>query len=85
LGFSTPRLLGAFGGSGFSQEKCGQYLAERIASIWASTNHITIPNPLWKGVDEKWNEHKKNPNVAKALKITLRKKVTKHGGKKTRD
>jgi hypothetical protein len=64
---------GAFGGSGFSQQRCGQYLAERIASIWASNDHVTLPNPAWKRVDDSWYEHKKNAAVAKALKIKLSK------------
>jgi hypothetical protein len=75
---------GVFGGSGFSQEKCGQYLAERIASIWASSNNVTIPAQPWKGVDEKWNEHKKNTTIAKALKIKLGKVKAPKKGKPRR-
>jgi hypothetical protein len=62
---------GVYAGSGFPQELCGQYLAERIASIWSSKNHITIPDQPWKRVDDKWYDHKKNAGVAKALNITL--------------
>jgi hypothetical protein len=62
---------GAFGGSGFPQQTCGQYLGERIASIWSSANHITIPNPAWTIVDESWYDHKKNNAVASAMNIKL--------------
>jgi hypothetical protein len=47
---------GSFGGYGFPQETCGQYLAERIASIWS--NNDTIPDPPWVPVDDKWIEGK---------------------------
>jgi hypothetical protein len=43
---------GSFGGYGFPQETCGQYLAERIASIWS--NNDNIPDPSWVPVDDKW-------------------------------
>ena len=39
----------SFGGCGFPQETCGQYLAERIAQIW--TNYA-IPDPPFELVDE---------------------------------
>jgi hypothetical protein len=42
----------SYGGYGFPQGTCGQYLAERIASIWA--NNGAIPNPPWVPVDESW-------------------------------
>jgi hypothetical protein len=42
----------SFGGYGFPQQTCGQYLAERIASIWA--NNGAIPNPQWVSIDEDW-------------------------------
>jgi hypothetical protein len=76
---------GPFGGSGFPQQTCGQYLAERIASIWSSANHITIPNPPWTKVDENWYVHKKNAKVAKTLKINLgKRKVSKRTRPKKR-
>jgi hypothetical protein len=41
---------GAFGGYGFAQELCGQYLAERVAQIW--TNKAVPNDPSFTQVDE---------------------------------
>jgi len=43
---------GAFGCYGFAQELCGQYLAERVASIWSNSGNI--PNPRFVVIDQKW-------------------------------
>ena len=49
--WSTPDFpQSAFGGYGFKQELCGQFLAERVASIW-SNQDFGLPDPI---PDPKW-------------------------------
>jgi hypothetical protein len=49
--WSTPDFpKGSFGGYGYEQELCGQFLAERVASIWKNQSDGAsdpIPDPKW--------------------------------------
>jgi hypothetical protein len=41
------------GGYGYPQRVCGQYMAQRVASIWSSTSGIDIPDEPFLTVDPK--------------------------------
>ena len=62
---------GAFGGYGFSQETCGQYMAERVAQIWTSNGNI--PDPPFVRVHDKWVDGPKYRPAAKPLKAKRKK------------
>jgi ABC-type uncharacterized transport system substrate-binding protein len=66
--------VGAYGGYGVAQETCGHFMAERVASIWSSSDGATIPDPPFVEIPEQWNKSRINKSVAKALKIKLKKK-----------
>jgi hypothetical protein len=42
------------GGYGYPQEVCGQYMAQRIASVWSSSSGIAIPAEPFLTVDPKF-------------------------------
>jgi hypothetical protein len=51
--WSTPDWPpGAFGGYGYRQLLCGQFMAERVASIWSNNNRI--PDPPFVTIDPGW-------------------------------
>src|SRR6266481_4303001 len=66
---------GAFGGYGYPQEVCGQYMAERVASIWSNKNQI--PDPPFVTVDPDWIKVTPKPTRKKAGQRSLK-------GKKSR-
>jgi hypothetical protein len=50
---TTDWPTGSKGGFGFAQAKCGQYMAQRVASIWSSTSGDDIPEEPFLTVDPK--------------------------------
>lgn len=62
---STPPS--AFGGYGAPQERCGELLAERVASVWDGT----MPARLWVHVDSSDFVWRASEAVARALGVTL--------------
>jgi hypothetical protein len=52
--WSTPDFpAGSFGGYGFKQELCGQFMGERVANIWTSQDSgdpSVMPDPKWVSI-----------------------------------
>src|SRR5262249_45162432 len=68
----TSSGITKFGGYGVAQEKCGRFMAERVASIW-TPNHPPIPDPPFVEIEEKHNDVAVSAFVAKGLNIPLKK------------
>jgi hypothetical protein len=56
--WTTPDYpAGSFGGYGFAQQLCGQFLAERVASIWTAQDAGApdpMPDPDWVMIDPQY-------------------------------
>jgi hypothetical protein len=68
----------AFGGYGYPQNRCGRYMAERIASIWASSLK-QVPDPAFLTIDPSEIAPK---SVARRVRRSGRKKPARASSKK---
>jgi hypothetical protein len=82
----------SFGGYGYPQVICGQFMAERVAGIWTSQdapvgNPVPLPDPKWTLIDPKTVDVR--PGGAgplaksKAKKAAAKKQSAKKSGKKS--
>jgi hypothetical protein len=70
---TTDWPTNSFGGYGYPQRFCGRYMAERIASIWASDLN-KVPEPAFITVDPSEIDLKPKPAAKKRSKGSSRKK-----------
>jgi hypothetical protein len=87
----------SFGGYGYPQAVCGQFLAERVAGIWTSqdapsSSPVPLPDPKWVLIDPKTADGRggsssvaQKPSAKKsaAKKSSARKSVAKKSAKKS--
>ena len=75
--WTTPDFPAAsFGGYGYPQQLCGQFLAERVASIWTSQDAhdpSPLPDPKWVLIDPQYVTVRPR-TLAKTAKKTSTKK-----------
>ena len=84
--WSTPDFpAGSFGGYGYPQVLCGQFMAERVANIWTSQDaHAAdpMPDPAWVLIDPQYVKVKPGTLTKSAKKTSAQKPAKKSSAKK---